>query len=228
MSLVWELEYEVSWRPRQVVYIRAETDVSALTNPNKKQAVCYPANAGGGDKGRKRGGGRAAEQEWGGSVPAVEPSPRSLARLQSRETPVRIRGCRRRQVCCRLKASDPGWRWTWGGSSPTARCCRAQMLHSVAELRPRTFHVFIYCPPNCFISPHVDQPCPSINTGLLTLDRHHAGLGPGRVLGGLDFNWNLSGELKPFISPPGGQMWKPDKRKTPWIQSQNLLTCAFS
>lgn len=36
----WELEYEVSWRPRQVVYIRTETDISALTNPNKKQAVC--------------------------------------------------------------------------------------------------------------------------------------------------------------------------------------------
>lgn len=42
-----------------MVYIRTETDISALTNPNKKQAVCYPANAGGGDKGRR-------EEERGG------------------------------------------------------------------------------------------------------------------------------------------------------------------
>lgn len=53
MSLWWELEYEVSWRPRQVVYIRMETDNSALTYPNKKQAVCYPTSTGGGDKGRR-------------------------------------------------------------------------------------------------------------------------------------------------------------------------------
>lgn len=53
MSLWWELEYEVSWRPRQVVYIRMETDISALTYPNKKQAVCYPASTGGGHKGRR-------------------------------------------------------------------------------------------------------------------------------------------------------------------------------
>lgn len=48
-----------------MVYIRTETDISALTNPNKKKAVCYPANAVGGDKGRregKRGGGRVVEQ----------------------------------------------------------------------------------------------------------------------------------------------------------------------
>lgn len=57
----WELEYEVSWRPRQVVYIRTETDISALTNPNKKQAVCYPASAGGGDKERR-------EEERGGRM----------------------------------------------------------------------------------------------------------------------------------------------------------------
>lgn len=48
MSLQWELEYEVSWRPRQVVYIRIEADISALTYPNKRQAVCYPASTGGG------------------------------------------------------------------------------------------------------------------------------------------------------------------------------------
>lgn len=50
-----------------------EADISALTNPNKKQAVCYPASAGGGDKEeerKKEGGGRVAEQERGGSVPA--------------------------------------------------------------------------------------------------------------------------------------------------------------
>lgn len=65
MSLWWELEYEVSWRPRQVVYIRMETDISALTYPNKKQAVCYPTSTGGGDKDEestKRG-----RKRWGGS-----------------------------------------------------------------------------------------------------------------------------------------------------------------
>lgn len=45
-----------------MVYIRMEADISALTYPNKWQAVCYPASAGGGggDKGgrkRKEGGG---------------------------------------------------------------------------------------------------------------------------------------------------------------------------
>lgn len=39
MSLQWELEYEVSWRPRQVVYISMETDISALTYPNKRLYV---------------------------------------------------------------------------------------------------------------------------------------------------------------------------------------------
>lgn len=91
------------------------------------------------------------------------------------------------------------------------------MLHSVVELRPRTFYVFIYCLPNCFISPHVDQPCPYVNRRLLTLVRLHAALicsialqsyDPGWALAlGLDFNWNLWGELKSFISPPGGQIW---------------------
>lgn len=59
MSLQWELEHEVSWRPRQVVYIRMEADISALTYPNKWQAVCYPASAGGGGG---RGGGRLREE----------------------------------------------------------------------------------------------------------------------------------------------------------------------
>lgn len=54
MSLQWELEHEVSWRPRQVVYIRMEADISALTYPNKWQAVCYPASAGGGGEKRRR------------------------------------------------------------------------------------------------------------------------------------------------------------------------------
>ena len=58
MSLQWELEYEVSRRPRQVVYIRIKADISALTYPNKRQPVCYPAStgegaAGGGDRGEK-------------------------------------------------------------------------------------------------------------------------------------------------------------------------------
>lgn len=41
-----------------MVYIRMEADISALTNPNKWQAVCYPARAGGGgDKGGRKGDG---------------------------------------------------------------------------------------------------------------------------------------------------------------------------
>ena len=59
MSVQWELEDEVSRRPRQVVYIRIEADISALTYPNKRQAVCYPAStrggAGGGDRGGRKG-----------------------------------------------------------------------------------------------------------------------------------------------------------------------------
>lgn len=53
MSLQWELENKVSRRPRQVVYIRIKADISALTYPNKRQPVCYPASAGGG--GRREG-----------------------------------------------------------------------------------------------------------------------------------------------------------------------------
>lgn len=37
-----------------MVYIRMEADISALTYPNKRQAVCYPASTGGG---AQRGGG---------------------------------------------------------------------------------------------------------------------------------------------------------------------------
>lgn len=55
MSLQWELEFEVSWRPRQVVYIRIKADISALTYPNKGQPLCYPASAGGGAGGGDRG-----------------------------------------------------------------------------------------------------------------------------------------------------------------------------
>lgn len=42
-----------------MVYIRMEADISALTYPNKWQAVCYPASAGGGGG---RGGGRLREE----------------------------------------------------------------------------------------------------------------------------------------------------------------------
>lgn len=34
-----------------MVYIRIEADISALSYPNKRQAVCYPASAGGGAAG---------------------------------------------------------------------------------------------------------------------------------------------------------------------------------
>lgn len=62
MSLHWELEYEVSWRLRQVVYIRMEAVISALTYPNKRQAVCYPASTGGGAGGGGDRGGRKSEE----------------------------------------------------------------------------------------------------------------------------------------------------------------------
>lgn len=45
-----------------MVYIRIEADISTLTYPNKRQAVCYPASSGGGaergggDKGGRKGG----------------------------------------------------------------------------------------------------------------------------------------------------------------------------
>lgn len=42
-----------------MVYIRMEADISALTYPNKWQAVCYPASAGQG------GGGGGAEEGRG-------------------------------------------------------------------------------------------------------------------------------------------------------------------
>lgn len=95
MSLWWELEYEVNWRPRQVVYIRTETDISALTNPNKKQAVCYPANAGGGDKGRRekeRGGRMSGRAGMRGECPGNETISTSLSQSQRRQTTVSMRG----------------------------------------------------------------------------------------------------------------------------------------
>ena len=63
MSLQWELEYEVNRRPRQVVYIRIKADISALTYPNKRQAVCYPASTGGAAGGGGDRGGRKNEKK---------------------------------------------------------------------------------------------------------------------------------------------------------------------
>lgn len=73
-----------------MVYISTETDISALTNPNKEQAVCYPANAGGGDKERREEE-RGGEDEWlsrneGGVF--VSTISTSLAPSQRRETAV--------------------------------------------------------------------------------------------------------------------------------------------
>lgn len=66
MSLQWELEYEVNQRPRQVVYIRIKADISALTYPNKRQAVCYPASTGGGAQGGDNAGRKSEKREKGG------------------------------------------------------------------------------------------------------------------------------------------------------------------
>lgn len=46
-----------------MVYIRIEADISALTYPNKRQAVCYPASTGGGAGGGGDTGGRKSERE---------------------------------------------------------------------------------------------------------------------------------------------------------------------
>lgn len=54
-------------------------------------------------------------------------------------------------------------------SSPAARWFKAQVFHSMVGLRPRAFIVFIYCPPNCFVSSHVAHPCSYINRKLLML-----------------------------------------------------------
>ncbi len=62
-----------------MVYIRIEADISALTYPNKRQAVCYPAStgggaaAGGGDRGGRTGekGGSIGRQGRGGVFPTT-------------------------------------------------------------------------------------------------------------------------------------------------------------
>lgn len=50
-----------------MVYIRMEAVISALTYPNKRQAVCYPASTGGGagGGGGDRGGRKSEEREKG-------------------------------------------------------------------------------------------------------------------------------------------------------------------
>lgn len=68
MSLEWEPEYGVRCRPRQVVCIRIEADISALTYPNKRQAVCYPARTGGGGGGGDKGGRKSKKREKGGCM----------------------------------------------------------------------------------------------------------------------------------------------------------------
>ena len=45
-----------------MVYIRMEAVISALTYPNKRQAVCYPASTGGGAGGGGDRGGRKSEE----------------------------------------------------------------------------------------------------------------------------------------------------------------------
>lgn len=50
-----------------MVYIRIKADISALTYPNKRQAVCYPTSTGGGaGGGGDRGGRKSKKRETGG------------------------------------------------------------------------------------------------------------------------------------------------------------------
>lgn len=52
-----------------MVYIRIKADISALTYPNKRQAVCYPASNGGGAAGGGGDrGGRMSEKRQMGSM----------------------------------------------------------------------------------------------------------------------------------------------------------------
>lgn len=78
-----------------MVYIRIEADISALTYPNKRQAVCYPAStgggaAGGGDRGgrkREKGGSISRQERGGVSLQCIFPS---LPQSQRGKTPVSI------------------------------------------------------------------------------------------------------------------------------------------
>lgn len=57
-----------------MVYIRIEADISALTYPNKRKAVCYPASTGGGAEGGGGGdkGGRKSEETEKGEYEGVK------------------------------------------------------------------------------------------------------------------------------------------------------------
>lgn len=74
-----------------------EADISALTYPNKRQAVCYPASTGGGAEGGDRGARKSEKREKGGvgdrnegRVPTIIFP--SLPQAHRGQTPVSIRG----------------------------------------------------------------------------------------------------------------------------------------
>lgn len=113
MSLQWELEFEVSWRPRQVVYIRIKADISALTYPNKGQPLCYPASPGGGAGGGD-GGGRKSElrekREYKGlkmtGKRGGSPQSSHLSPSPAEEAPVSRGGEPQHEICCLVKVLD--------------------------------------------------------------------------------------------------------------------------
>lgn len=88
-----------------MVYIRIEADISALTYPNKRQAVCYPASTGGGAEEEEIKEEGRIKREWRGeyvglkqtgmrgSVPTMQSSSHLfLSQSQRGKTAVSIQG----------------------------------------------------------------------------------------------------------------------------------------
>lgn len=146
MSPQWELEYEVSWRPRQVVYIRIKADILALTYPNKRQAVCYPASTGGGAAaagGGDRGGRMSEKRQMGGYEGLKQTGTRrSVATMQSSShlsfSPRREKHqlAYKAKHDMRLAAISEQWIqisspiWSFSHISASPRWFRAQEAHS--------------------------------------------------------------------------------------------------
>lgn len=73
-----------------MVYIRIEADISALTYPNKRQAVCYPASTGGGAEGGggDKGGRKSEEREKGEYEGVKQTGTRGECPLQCNHLPI--------------------------------------------------------------------------------------------------------------------------------------------
>lgn len=68
-----------------MVYIRIKADISVLTYPNKRQAVCYPASNGGGAAGGggDRGGRMSEKRQMGEYERLKQTGARSVATMPS-------------------------------------------------------------------------------------------------------------------------------------------------